>query len=368
VRYVKRDRYFIKGAIVLFIAMAMVFSSVAIANTQVKKNKIELTTENIGLANGARGDIVWDNGMEYTGLGASQKDDQYPFYAECADDFMFEEPTEVCDVHWVGGYWNDDDNYNKVHWPWEITFYYDDGTGEKPGSVYIGPLVFDNSTYTETLIEENPPPDASIYYEFSVDLDENYQFPADEKFWLVIRGVGFFPPQSGWGLHDDQVLLHEAVFRSELLGFPDWTDTYDVFGYSADMCFQLTTKGDPVPPTIPTIDGPTTGKPNVELCWQFHSFDDNGDQVRYHIDWGDGDTEITDWYPACTPVEVCHTYTSKGTYIITAKAEDATGLFSGEGTFTVKIPKIKALNSPLFQKLLGRFIYSFPALKYLLGF
>ncbi len=344
--------------------MAMLFSSVAIANTQVKQNLIELTTTSSGIASGARGAIVWDNGMEYSGLGAAQKDDQYPFYAECADDFIFDIPTEVCDVHWVGGYWNDP-LYNQVHWPWEITFYNDIGSGEMPGTVYIGPLVFDDSQYVEVLIEDTG---TSIYYEFSVDLPENYQFPADVKFWVAIRGVGFFPPQSGWGLHDDQILLHEAVFRSELLGFPDWTDTYDVFGYSADMCFQLTTKADPVAPSDPTIDGPTGGVPNTELCYDFESSDANGDDVRYHIDWGDGDTETTGWNPEGTTVTVCHTYAAKGTYVIKAKAEDATGLFSGESTFTVVIPKSKAVNYPLLQRIMGRIVYQFPILKYLLGF
>ena len=231
----------LKGAVVLLIAIAMVFSSVAIADTQTKQDQITLTSGDgsSGEGTGARGSIVWDNGMDYDGLGASQEDTLYPLSFMCADDFQFEEDTEVCDVHWVGGYWNDV-TYNQVHWPWMITFYNDDGSGERPGDVYLGPFTFDSTQYTETLITDTG---TSIYYEFSVDLPENYLFPAGYKFWIVIQGVGFFPPQSGWGLHQDPITLHEAVFKGELLGFPDWTDTFDVFGYSADMCFQLTTKG-----------------------------------------------------------------------------------------------------------------------------
>jgi uncharacterized repeat protein (TIGR01451 family) len=30
------------------------------------------------------------------------------------------------------------------------------------------------------------------------------------------------------------------VFKSELLGYPEWTDSYDVWGEDRDMCFQLT--------------------------------------------------------------------------------------------------------------------------------
>jgi hypothetical protein len=231
-------RKILKGAVGLLIAITMVFSTVAIADTQTNEADLELTsTPTSGSAPGAIGSVVWDNGMDYENLGAAQIDEEYPFEAECADDFHFEEDTEVCDVHWVGGYWQT--NYQNAHWPWQITFYYDDGSGERPGDVFLGPFVFDNTQYTETLLEDTG---TSAYYEFGVDLPENYIFPGCHKFWISIQGIGIFPPQSGWGLHQDPINLHEAVFRSELLGYPDWTDTYDVFGYSADMCFQLTTK------------------------------------------------------------------------------------------------------------------------------
>ena len=163
----KRNRYFVKGAIVLFIVMAMVFSSVAIANTQIKENQIELGTTYNGTTYGTIGTVVWDNGMDYAGVAAAQLDEQYPFEAECADDFHFEEDTEVCDVHWIGGYWQT--GYESAHWPWEITFYYDDGSGEKPNGVYIGPLVFDYGVYTETFLDNTG---TSIYYEFSVVLEQ----------------------------------------------------------------------------------------------------------------------------------------------------------------------------------------------------
>jgi len=237
----RKRKYILEEAGALLIVAALVISmAAATATTENEQPELTLTTE---ATQGIFQNIVWDNGMEYDGLGASQEDTQYPLSFMCADDFMFAAPTEVCDVHWVGGYWNDP-TYNTVHWPWIITFYYDDGTGERPGQIYLGPFVFDDTQYTEVLIEDTG---TSIYYEFSVDLLENYLFPPDEKFWIVIQGVGFFPPQSGWGLHEDPITLHEAVFKGELLGFPDWTDTFDVFGYSADMCFQLTTKEDAIP-------------------------------------------------------------------------------------------------------------------------
>ena len=280
----RRGRKLISGAVVLLFAIALVFSSMAIANTQIKQSNLETNTSHEGSGIGARGAIVWDNGMQYGGLGASQEDTQYPLSFMCADDFLFEEPTEVCDVHWVGGYWNDA-TYNTVHWPWMITFYYDDGTGERPGQIYLGPFVFDNTQYTEVLIEDTG---TSIYYEFSVDLLENYLFPADEKFWMVIQGVGFFPPQSGWGLHEDPITLHEAVFKGELLGFPDWTDSFDVFGYSADMCFQLTTKQEAIPLICcdPMQMSWSNIKPGATVTGSFHVWNcgEAGSTLNWKVD------------------------------------------------------------------------------------
>ena len=244
-------RYLFRGAVVLLIALAMVFSTVAIADTEIKETgSPTLTTTHEGTAEGARGDIVWDNGMNYDGICTSQYDTAVPFESECADDFHFEEDTEVCDVHWVAAYWNGD-TYNQVHWPWKITFYTDDGTGNAPGGVYAGPYTYDPTQYTETLLEDTGDPASGIYYEISVDLPENILFPACYKFWISIQGIGDYPPQSGWGYHFDPIMLHEAVLRSIYFGFPDWTPWSEVAPPDErDLCFQLTKK----PECEPSID------------------------------------------------------------------------------------------------------------------
>jgi hypothetical protein len=108
-------------------------------------------------------------------------------------------------------------------------------------------------------------------------------------------------------------------------------------------------------PGAPIIDGPHSGVPGEELCWDFHSEDPNNDQMKYIIEWGDETSNETEYYPACTPVEVCHTYESEGTYIITATAEDETGLVSDESTFRVTIPRTRIVYHPLPLWLLERF-------------
>ena len=75
-----------------------------------------------------RASVVWDNGMDYYGLGSAQDDTQYPLFTEMADDFKFDFDQGVSDVHWIGGYWNGD----PAGFDWRITFY-EDGGGGIPG-------------------------------------------------------------------------------------------------------------------------------------------------------------------------------------------------------------------------------------------
>jgi len=336
-------REILKVAVVLLIAIAMVFSTVAIADTRDKQNQKTFVSDNeiSGEGIGARGDIVWDNGMNYNGLLNAQEPistghiDAYP-----ADDFHFEENTEVCDVHWIGGYLEGDPQ----QWDWCILFYYDRGDGCAPGNVYAGKFCY---AWMDINKEELEPG----IWEMWIDLPENIPFPAGYIWWISIWAVGDDLPKSGWGYHWEPITMHEAVFKSEYYGFPDWRDLSELLGDPMDLCFQLTTKEDPVPPTAPTIDGPPEGNPGVEYIFTFHSYDDNGDMVRYHIDWGDGSSEVTDWYPACTPVPVNHKYSTKGTYTITAYAEDETGLISPTSTFTIVIPRDKAINKPFLNWL-----------------
>jgi hypothetical protein len=121
------------------------------------------------------------------------------------------------------------------------------------------------------------------------------------------------------------------------------------------------------PPTAPDIDGPIRGPFKEELCWTFHSDDQNGHYIRYNIDWGDESSETTLYYEPCTPKEICHTYDLAGTYIITATAEDEKGLFSTENTFDIIIPRNRAIYNSLLYRLFERFLNENLLLKYILG-
>jgi len=122
------------------------------------------------------------------------------------------------------------------------------------------------------------------------------------------------------------------------------------------------------PPDKPTISGPNSGNNRVKYCWTFHSNDSDGDNVKYYIDWGDDNSNETDFNPPCVPVEVCHIYEEQGEYNITAYAQDINGLASEESTLQVTIPKPRVVYHHLFLKLFERFQNLFLKLRYILVF
>ncbi len=180
--------------------------------------------------------VVWDNLMVYWSLGASQYDSAYPFDATIADDFEFIEDTEVSDVHWIGGYWNGPPDAG--FFDWVIIFYQDSaGLGLAPGAI-IDSFYFPNASVNETWLSGSA--GSSNYYSYAVDLPDTVLFSANTRYWIAIIGYGLYPPQSGWAFDTTVILLHEAVRYSAFFGDLTWTNTTDIFGYPANMCFQLT--------------------------------------------------------------------------------------------------------------------------------
>lgn len=114
------------------------------------------------------------------------------------------------------------------------------------------------------------------------------------------------------------------------------------------------------PPSIPTITGTSNGKPGTSYDFTFNAVDPDGDDIRYHIDWGDDTNDSTDFNPSGDDVSVSHIWITKGTFTITALAEDEFGQFGPEATKDVKMPRTKLINTP-FQWL-QNFLQSHPNL------
>ncbi len=120
------------------------------------------------------------------------------------------------------------------------------------------------------------------------------------------------------------------------------------------------------PPTPPIITGPTNGRPGINYEFTFNSTDISCIELMYMIEWGDG-TQSVIMGPSGTETMANHTWTKKGTYVISAKSKNAIGWESDWGTLPVKIPYSYTIPVLLFFKwFFTYFPYAFPLLKYLL--
>jgi len=119
---------------------------------------------------------------------------------------------------------------------------------------------------------------------------------------------------------------------------------------SWDMCFR-TYGFDNLPPDEPVISGPNTGKPNTEYEFSFNTTDPEGDAVMYIIDWGDNNTEWTEYGDSGVEILLKHTWISKGSFTIKAHAIDIHDAESDWAEFTVTMPRDKSINRTILQFL-----------------
>jgi len=120
-----------------------------------------------------------------------------------------------------------------------------------------------------------------------------------------------------------------------------------------------------LPPDAPSIDGPKKGNKGVSYNFTFNSFDPDGDYVYYYIKWGDGCIENWDGpHPSGVDFVIAHSYPSKKTFTIEAKAKDTSNAESNWTYFDVKIPRTRTSSNLWFQW----FLEHFPILRYIFRF
>ena len=126
------------------------------------------------------------------------------------------------------------------------------------------------------------------------------------------------------------------------------------------------------PPTAPTINGPASGTVGQTYEYTFITTDPNGDTISYYIDWGDSTN--SGWIgpnQSSEQIVVSHTWTTRGTYTIKAKAKDVYNAESNWGLLKIKMPKGQIYTTFLlahfFERFFERFPQAFPILHYLLN-
>jgi len=117
------------------------------------------------------------------------------------------------------------------------------------------------------------------------------------------------------------------------------------------------------PPGEPIIKGPNkihqvrqkydslapTSYPPGTYDFTFKAIDPDGDDIRFHIDWGDGTIETTEFINSGEDLTISHTIEEIGDITIRAIAEDVYGLFGPDATIDIPILKSKTCSCPDFH-------------------
>ncbi|KYK22242.1 hypothetical protein AYK24_02510 [Thermoplasmatales archaeon SG8-52-4] len=154
---------------------------------------------------------------------------------------------------------------------------------------------------------------------------------------------------------DSQINLnYRAANLDEYLGniIGVWEDIRDV---NIDIYYDEIYLEHICPPLPPVITGPNGGKKGLSYTFNFNSIDPNGDDVRYHIDWGDENSYITEYEPQGTNVPVAHTWANDGAFTITAYTQNIFGITGPESTKAFKVTRSKALQNTIFFYLFEKF-------------
>jgi hypothetical protein len=105
------------------------------------------------------------------------------------------------------------------------------------------------------------------------------------------------------------------------------------------------------PPNPPTISGPSSGKAKTAYDFTFNSVDPNDDEVRFIVNWGDGEREPTSFVASGNDITVSHSWSENGTYTIIVYTEDEHSATSSTRTVQMIIDKSKTINSPFLNWL-----------------
>jgi len=159
---------------------------------------------------------------------------------------------------------------------------------------------------------------------------------------------------------EDLEILKTYYWKIKSVDSKGLTTEGDVWSFSTGLNY---------PPSRPTITGDKEGKVGVDYNHTFSSVDPEGSDVSYFVKWDDGtDTGWVGPYPSGQAITLSHNWTTKGTYIISAKAKDQYGQVSQESTYKVTRPKSKQwIYLPLIQ-FIYNIIQRFPLLEKLLSF
>jgi hypothetical protein len=220
-------------------------------------------------------------------------------------------------------------------------------------------------------------PSTSVYYDdFSLDLPQPLSCDANGPYEGLIgediefdgTATGGIPPYEYlWDYGDGNTSSGDPHPTHNYANAGNYTVTLTVTDSEDNIATDTTWVVINSPPNAPTITGPNGGEPGTEYTFTFNAVDIDGDDVKFHIEWGDGTSDTTSFVASGTDEDASNIWAVKGTYTITAYAEDSYGQAGPETTKEVNMPRNKAVQTPLFLRFLQNHPNIFPILRQLIG-
>lgn len=192
-----------------------------------------------------------------------------------------------------------------------------------------------------TLTEISINPSSVPLYDFAW---KQFDFPdipvvTGKTYYLVgyssdIASNGFYL----WGGIDTNPYVNGNSYMSENNGV-----TWILQQPDLDLCFKTYGLLND-PPDKPSITGTIKGQPTVLYNYTFTAIEPDGENIKYVIDWDDGNQEETAYVGTGESITVSHTWADRGRYTIKAKAVDINGKESEWGTLNIQMPKAYEVN------------------------
>jgi PKD repeat protein len=251
--------------------------------------------------------------------------------------------------------------YTTLTWDWDFGDGYNANI-QNPTHQYI-----DDGTYLVTLVvvdcQEGPgsasryvvvsntPPNANI-----ISISPN---PANENDEITFNGFGEdldgIIENYYWESNIDGFLSNEISFNTISLSEGIHEISFKVQDDDGDWSEIVTQNLDinnilNLPPTIPTIQGETSGEKDNIYEYKIKSTDPEQDDITYCIDWGDGTPEVCFGpFSSGEEIKVNNSWKDEGEYVIRVKARDTNGGESDWGILKITMPKHKFVNLDLFK-------------------
>jgi subtilisin family serine protease len=164
-------------------------------------------------------------------------------------------------------------------------------------------------------------------------------------------------------LSDDPSLTFDEVREIIRANVDPYTSEYYI-GTGRINAYKALTRYNTQPDEPETPSGRTNGRPGREYTFTTSATDEDGDELWYSWDWGDGN--YSEWlgpYISGEECETSYTWEQEANFSIKVKVKDGKG---GESywseEFIFSTPKSKILDNNLFERLIQRF----PILEFLI--